>query len=64
MGPPGASVCHPLGRSSWLTSPAPPGVRPPLTPLAACLLLRGAILAPGGVLAKDKFRVAWSIDVG
>ena len=29
-----------------------------------CALLFGAILAPGTVLAKDKFRVAWSIYAG
>ena len=30
----------------------------------ACALVLGAVLAPGSVLAKDKFRVAWSIYAG
>ena len=39
--------------------------RPRLAPWAiACALLLGAVLAPGSALAKDKFRVAWSIYAG
>jgi NitT/TauT family transport system substrate-binding protein len=42
-----------------------PYARPRLAPWAiACTLLFGAILAPGSALAKDKFRVAWSIYAG
>jgi len=42
-----------------------PSARPRLAPWAiACTLLFGAVLAPGTALAKDSFRVAWSIYAG
>jgi NitT/TauT family transport system substrate-binding protein len=42
-----------------------PSARPRLAPWAiAFALLFGAVLAPGSALAKDKFRVAWSIYAG
>ena len=37
--------------------------RPPPWALA-CALLIASLLAPGALLAKDSFRVAWSIYVG
>ena len=42
-----------------------PSARPRLAPWAiACALLFSIILAPGSALAKDNFRVGWSIYVG
>lgn len=42
-----------------------PSARPRLAPWAiAFALLFGAVLVPGSALAKDKFRVAWSIYAG
>ena len=42
-----------------------PSACPRLAPwAAACVLLFGAVLAPGSALAKDSFRVAWSIYAG
>ena len=42
-----------------------PSARPRLAaPVIAFALLFGAVLAPGSALAKDQFRVAWSIYAG